>query len=509
MRLLTVAFSLLLTSALSAQTSVHFDRPFHVAGEVAWFSAFLPQPAPPKVRVVVYAPDGSEQDYFFLETDEQGQVSGYYRWPFGLETGYYRLGLQGMTEGKEVVALGMIPHAVYNDKRATATTAGTLSGTTDALPASGGLSVGVDGGTVRIGGLNGAAFSISVVNADISGDMEGFQVTPFTPNSSWADTLFYPANVMTAAGEPFNTNLLPFFDPATFNFGFAKSDEKGDFMLELGPFTGKKDVQVRAQEALDLQPKLYSNKIAPLNTPPPVTEAVAAYIDLSRRRRKIYQLFATVETEIDAEVAPQERKALKPNRDFNVQDYKSFPDMYNFFKEVGGELRVRVKKENYRAQLYNAPNQRFFAENPLYIVDGKLTRNDNYVNNMNPGNVKYLAYYYIGNELRRNFPALGNNGVVQIETIRPVNKFPAADADDIFPVNGLQPQAAFPLRDAAASEVPVLSPVLLWQTGRADESATIKLPATDDYGNYKIVVVARGADGLLRSASKTFSVVVK
>ncbi|MFT6000498.1 MAG: hypothetical protein ACI81P_002959 [Neolewinella sp.] len=508
MRLLTVAFFLLLTSTLSAQTSVHFDRPFHVAGEVAWFSAFLPQPAPPKVRVAVYTPDGSEQDYFFLEADEQGQISGYYRWPFGLETGYYRLGLQGMTEGKEVVALGMIPHAVYNDKRTTEITAGTLSGT-DALPASGGLSVDVDGGNVRIGGLNGAAFSISVVNADITGDMEGFQVTPFTPNFSWADTLFYPGNVMTAAGDPFSTNLLPIFDPATFNFGFAKSDEKGDFMLEIGPFTGKKDVQVRAQDAIDLQPKLYNNKVAPLNTLPPVTEAVATYIDLSRRRRKIYQLFATVETEIDAKVLTQERKALKPNRDFNVQDYKAFSDMYNFFKEVGGELRVRVKKDNYRAQLYNAPNQRFFAENPLYIVDGKLTRDDNYVNTMSPGNVKYLAYYYIGSELRRNFPALGNNGVVQIETVRPVDKFPAADADDIFFINGLQPMAAFPLRDAAASEVPALSPVLLWQTGRADETATIKLPTTDDYGNYKVVVFARGADGSLRSASKMFEVAVK
>ncbi|MFK8165076.1 MAG: hypothetical protein AB8H12_21710, partial [Lewinella sp.] len=380
---------------------------------------------------------------------------------------------------------------------------------TGALPASGGLSVNVDGNTVSIGGLNGAAYSISVVNADITGGIEGFRTTPFNENPTWADTLFYPANVTTVAGEAVNTNLLPIFDPATFQFGFAKSDEKGDYMLELGPFSGSKKVQVRAQESLDLQPKLYARKLAPLSTAPPVTEAVAAYIDLSRRRRKIYQLFATVETELDAEVPVQERKTLKPNRDFNVQDYKAFPDMYNFFKEVAGELRVRVKKDNYRAQLYNAPNQRFFAENPLYIVDGQLTRDDNYVNTMNPSNVKYLAYYYIGSELRRTFPALGNNGVVQIETIRPVEKFPTADADDIFSVNGLQPQAAFPMRDADVSEVPALSPVLLWQTGRSDASATVKLPATDDFGTYKVVVLARGADGQLRSVSKTFSVEVK
>lgn len=508
MRLLTFFLVVLFAGTLTAQTAVHFDRPFHVAGEVAWFSVFLPQPAPPKVKVTVYAPDGEALDYFFLAADAAGQASGYYRWPFDLPTGYYRFGLAGMTTNKEVVDFGLFAHAVYSDTRPAETTAGTLLGTEE-LPAAGGLSVAINGREVRINGLNDEAYSISVVNADVIGGSPGFAASPFAVATTWADTLFYPANVTDAAGTPVYTNLLPVFDPATFEFGFAKSDAAGDFVLELGPFSGTKKVQVRATDGTDLQPTLAAFKTTALTTQPPVTEAVANYIDLSRRRRKIYQLFATVETEINATAIPQSRKLLAPNRDFTVQDYKAFPDMYNFFKEVAGELRVRVKKDNYSAQLYNAPNQRFFAENPLYIVDGKLTRDDNFINQLSPSEVRYLAFYYVGSDLRRNFPALGNNGVVQIETLRPLAKFPAADADDIFPVNGLQPVASFPLRDAADSDVPALSPVLLWQSGRASGLETLTLPASDDFGRYQVIVVARDKNGRLRSASQEFTVSVK
>lgn len=508
MRLLTFFLAILFSGTLSAQTAVHFDRPFHVAGEVTWFSVFLPQPAPPKVKVTIYAPGGEALDYFFLAADASGQASGYYRWPFDLPTGYYRFGLAGMTTEKEVVDFGLFAHAVYSDARPAATAAGNLLGT-EATPAAGGLSIIATGEQVLISGLQDETYSVCVVNADVTGESEGFATAPFTEVFTWADTLFYPANVTDAAGTPVNTNLLPVFDPVTFNFAFAKSDAQGDFMLELGPFSDTKKMQVRATDGTDLRPSLRLAKATPLSTQPPVTEAVANYIDLSRRRRKIYQLFATVETEIDAQAIPQSRKLLTPNRSFNVQDYKAFPDMYNFFKEVAGELRVRVKKDNYSAQLYNAPNQRFFVENPLYIVDGKLTRDDNFVNNLSPSEVRYLAFYYVGSELRRDFPALGNNGVVQLETLRPLTKFPAADADDIFPVKGLQPTATFPLRDAIVSDVPALSPVLLWETGRASGTETLELPVTDDFGRYRVTVVARNKNGALRSVSQEFILPMK
>ncbi|MBC6992646.1 hypothetical protein QWY85_02580 [Neolewinella lacunae] len=508
MRYVFFLFLLLVAAALPAQSALHLDRPFHIAGEVTWFSVYLPQPAPPKVRVGIYAPDGSEIDYFFLATDAAGRAAGHYRWPFALKTGYYRLALSARTGAATTADLGTFQHPVYENKRPEA--GALVADPAPVPPTAGALKLTLAGNRVTIDGLENGAYSVSVFNADLLGTNAATVVESTTQGSGpWRDTLFYPARALTAAAEPFQTNLLPVFDPARFAFGFAKTEANGDFSLELPGFEGQKTVQARALEGIDLRPSLLTLRLPALTQAPPLTQTVATYLDLYRRRQKIYQLFATVETELEASPAAEKRKSLKPNRDFAVQDYKAFPDMYTFFKEVAGELRVRLKKEQYSAQLYNAPNQRFFAENPLYIVDGKLTRDDNYVNRLSPAEVSYLAFYYVGAELRRDFPALGNNGVVQIETLRPAQKFPAADADDLLTVKGLQPSLDFPVRRPAEDDVPALSPLLYWTTGSGTASATFELPATDDYGNYRVVVVARSATGQLVSASHLYEVMVK
>lgn len=511
MRLSLAFFVFLILGTVSAQTSVHFDRPFHVAGEVAWFSVYPPAPAPPKVRATVYGPDGNALDYFFLSVEDGGRYQGYYRWPFEATTGYYRIGFEGLSTNGTTASIGNVRHAVYADKRVDGNDEAGIM-TEAILPPAAGLSLSVSGNKLQLSGIGGDAYSVSIVNEDIvsSGAGAYFPTTDginvSAPNT-WVDTLFYPSTILAADGSPLSTNLLPVFDPNRYEFGFAKSNEQGKVILQVPPFEGQKMLQVRDLNETDLKPATDKLKMQAVTGTPPLTKAIANYIDLSRRRRKIYQLFATVETEIDATVARETRREIRPNRDFNVQDYKAFPDMFTFFKEVAGELKVRLKKENYSARLYNAPNQRFFDENPLYIIDGRLTRDDNYALSLAPSDIRYLAFYYVGNELRRNFPALGNNGVVRIETIRGVQDFPTADADDSFMVKGLQPSATFPVRDAAGNDVPAISPVLLWKTGTGD--ATIDLPSTDDVGKYRVLVVTRSTDGNLRAASQTFEVEVK
>lgn len=507
MRYLVLLLGLLLTTTLSGQMTVHFDRPFHVAGEVAWFSVYAPRPAPPKVRVVVYDPAGQVLDYFFLEA-EAGAYAGHYRWPFALGTGYYRLGFAALDAAGSVTDLGTVRHAVYADKRTEANAPApnqTGNGTRAKRPAAGGLTATVANNELRVEGLDYSAYAVSVVNLDVVAADPVFRPTEgaTTATAAYVDTLFYPTSVQTAAGEAVTTSLLPVFDPARYAFGFARSQE-GAAVLQLAPFTGTKRVQVRDLGGQRLTPTLALPTLPALRATPPVTPAVARYVDLARRRRKIYQLFATVETELEPRGRAEERQTLVPNRSFDVPNYKAFPTMYEFFREVAGELRVRRKKDSYSARLYNAPNQRFFGENPLYIIDGMLTRDDDYVMNLNPARVRYLAFYYVGSELRRDFPALGNNGVVQIETVRGAENFPAADAAEQLPINGLQARADFPARNAAGADVPVLSPLLLWDTGSGIRELTLPLPASDDGGRYRVLVTARAADGTLRSVATVY-----
>ncbi|MTB52742.1 hypothetical protein [Lewinella sp. W8] len=509
-RFLFLLLLLSLVLPLSAQTSLQFDRPFHVAGEVTWFTAYLAKPAPPKVRVVVYGADGKVTDYFFLKTDDQDRISGHFRFPYGATTSYFRFQLQALTAEDQLVSLGTFRHAVYADKRVEAQTGAATAGT-GTMPAAGGLSVSTQNGQLTIAGLNGQAYSLSIVNDDVVPEnfSSHLQVATGSATHQWKDTLFYSGTVSDTVGQPIQTNLLPFFDPATYRLFFTKADAAGAFQLELAGFEDVKTIQGHDLNSNDIKVRLTLPELAPLTERPAITDAVVNYIDLSRRRKKIYQLFATVETPLEFSVAEQKRRVLDPNRDFDVQDYKAFPDMYTFFKEVAGELRIRIRKGEYISRLYNAPNQRFFGDTPLFIVDGKLTRNSNYINKMSPAEVEYLSFFYDNGELRRDFPALGNNGVVQIETVRPPANFPAADAEDILTIRGLQPAASFQPRQAEGN-VPAVSPLLLWQVGAGGEdSVTLPLPTTDDYGNYRIVVVARDAQGGVRAASSRFEVAVR
>ena len=509
MRALLCFACLFLCCSLFAQGTVHFERPFHVAGEVAWFSAYLPGAATPqKIRVSVHDPAGKQLSYFFIRR-AAGSYAGYYRWPFTAATGYYRLRFSALGQDGAVVNLGEVRQPVYSDRRIE----GEVAKGRPVAPAATDKSIQLttEGQRLRVAGLAGQAYSLSIVQDEVApAASRGVRLlTGGSTATAYLDTLFYPAVFRDAAGNGLATALLPVFDPVTYRFGFSKADAAGRFVYEAGSFEGSKTVYLRDIDERDINATLDVATLPALSEQPPVTAEVANYIDLARRRRKIYQLFSTVETELNVTPAVQERRALNPNRSFQVQDYKQFPDMFNFFKEVAGELRVRQKKENYRARLYNAPNQRFFEGSPLYLIDGRPTRDDNFVMALDPANVEFLGFYYDNRQLRRDFPAVSGSGVVQIETINGLQEFPAADADDALRINGLLPQVTFPGRDAARSEVPAISPVLLWQTGGGQDELTVDLPATDDGGTYRVVLVAGDGSGKVRLNTATFTRTVK
>ncbi|PHK97911.1 hypothetical protein CGL56_13945 [Neolewinella marina] len=496
-------------SGLTAQpaTVLHHDRPYHATGEVSWFRAYLPAPAPPTVRVEVYAPDGSRLDYFFLKSDVAGGTAeGYYRWGYDLPTGYYRIALTALSAAGEDVPLGTFRHPVYrvDDRNATAEAA-----TNDAAEfATDDLDLRVEGDALRIAGAPAGTYSVAVYHDAVVGSAAGATVSsaPAQPTPACLDTLFYRGQILAATdAAPVNVNLLPVFDGATYATYFSKTDAAGEFLLNLPAFAGSKTVQVRSITDQALKGSLSSPRLPRLEQRPPLTAEVIEYLDLSHRRRKIYQLYRTVETPLEVEVRPERPLPLRASKSYNVQDYKAFPDLYTFFREVAGELRFRERRDGYTAQLYNAPTQRFFTGTPLFIVDGRLTRDADYVARLDPADVARVSFYYGNRELREQFPALGSQGVVQIDRLRPAADLPADDAANLLELHGLQPALNFTPR--SGEEVPRLSPLLLWQTGTTEgEQTLIPLPATDDSGTFRVVVLLRTAAGdALLGGTTTFT----
>ncbi|WP_116125563.1 hypothetical protein [Lewinella sp. IMCC34183] len=497
MRFFLPLLVLLTLSSLAAQTgasTLHLDRPYHASGEVAWFSLYLPAPAPATVRVGVFGPDGRERDYFFLRA-EAGTVSGHYRWGYDLPTGYYRLGFTTLTADGGVADLGQYRHAVYSVADRSAEAAAARRGGAD--EATGDLGLELTGGQIVVADAPAGAYSVAVYNASVCGDDPTLASEAVTGAQGYVDTLFY-GGVLTEAegGAPVRVGLLPVFDNTTFATYFSKSDAEGRYLLELPDFRGEREVQVISITDQQPRPRMNAAELPALDESPPLTEEVLAYLDLSNRRRKIYQLYQTVETPLEALPPPVERRDLTASKAYDVQNYKAFPDLYTFFREVAGELRYRDRRDGYEARLYNAPSQRFFTETPLFIVDGRLTRDANYVAKLSPATVERVAFYYGNRNLRELFPALGSQGVVQIDRIRPVTDLPADDAANLLTLQGLQTAQPFP---APADGRPRLSPLLLWQTGTTGGGRmVIDLPPTDDAGNYRVVVTHRDAAGRVR-----------
>lgn len=503
--LLLLALPALPAQTATATTLLHHDRPYHAAGEVSWFRAYLPLPAPRIVRAEVFAPDGGRLDQFFLRADPAGTADGYYRWGYDLPTGYYRIVLTALSTAGEAVALGTFRHAVYSPDDRDAPATGAVAPSEESFP-SDDLTLRVVDGEVRLTNAPAGSYSLSVFNTEVTGDRPAatLSAAAVAPPASYRDTLFYRGRVAAReGGEATTVNLLPVFDGTTFATYFSKSDGAGDFLLTVPPFEGEKVVQARNVTGPAVVARLDAGRLPRLAERPPLTEAVRAYLDLSNRRRKIFQLYRTVETPLDVAPAPGARRALAASKAYDVQDYKTFPDMYTFFREVAGELRYRERKGSYTARLYNAPTQRFFTETPLFIVDGRLTRDADYVARLRPADVDRVAFYYGNRKLRELFPALGSQGVVQIDRLQPADDLPAEDAANLLTLDGLQPPLSFPPRTDGP---PRISPLLLWATGTtAGGTLSLPLPGTDDAGTYRVVMLLRDAAGRQLRGTTTFT----
>ncbi len=490
---------LLLFGTLSAQEAVlHLDRPYHAAGEVSRFQVYLPQPAPSLVRTEIYAPDGQLVDYFFLRSANGSAAGGYHRWAYDLPTGFYRLRFTALTQDGETVNLGTFRHAVYNVTDGDGAQVAKTVETGAASPES--LALQVNDGQIRATGLPPGAYSLSVHNREVTGPGANVLTVPGPESDQrYQDTLFY-GGLLTDAGQnsPLAVNLLPFFDTRTLETYFSKSYGDGAFSLTVPSFQGEKQVQARGVQDEAVRARLVFPPLEPITDQPPLTEEVAQYLDLSKRRRKIYQLYGSVETPLDGVPDTQAVKKLAPNKVYDVQDYQTFPDMLTFFNEVAGELRIRRRRGELTANLYNAPTQRFFTGTPLFIIDGRLTRDVDYVAALAPANVGRLAYYYDNRELRRDFPALGGDGVVQIDLLRDNGKFPQVDAVNLLRLGGLLPAQEF---ERPQNDAPRLSPLLLWEAGQTEGGTlSVPLPPTDDAGTYEVVLVVRDrTTGAVRS----------
>ncbi|MEL6945706.1 MAG: hypothetical protein AAFO82_23875, partial [Bacteroidota bacterium] len=301
--------------------------------------------------------------------------------------------------------------------------------------------------------------------------------------------------------------------------GTIKNTE-GRFAFKPPVFNGKRPIQFIGYqfEHMEVGIRMDERKMLPIERELTYTEAVKDYMNLSRQRKKIFQIYKSLENQIEPEKIQLDIQDLNPGFTYVIDEYESFDFMYSFFGELITPLKFIMQPDSsYKATLYN-PTGRASANtqlsgDPVFIIDGKLTRDADFVARMDMDYIETVELMYKSDNLRDKFSAIGRSGVVKLTTNLKNVPIAEKDADDIFTISGVQPKTEFPIFRAndIPSNQPFFRPQLYWNaniTTDANGEANFAFDQSDDVSTFVIRVIGQGSNGEFGQTSKEYEVKV-
>ncbi len=209
-----------------------------------------------------------------------------------------------------------------------------------------------------------------------------------------------------------------------------------------------------------------------------------------------------------------EEEFLGADYGINVADYVVFPSMEDLLREVVPFVQSRKKGSQYsvRISFRLETSTRVFNDDPLYVIDGTMTRNTSVFMELKPENLISIKIINNPNKLAQ-LSRLGENGVIFVQTKK--GDFSNSRVNqNLFPIVGLsRPSDSFKInysKVAPPSRVPDLRSTLYWnpsletdRTGHAD----MAFFASDDMGPMNVLVRGLTKDGRPFSASQEIKVV--
>ncbi len=231
------------------------------------------------------------------------------------------------------------------------------------------------------------------------------------------------------------------------------------------------------------------------------------YVQKKRIVEKSYNFYAAknaVEKDVDDLNARFEEEAMGVDMNVNVQDYISFPTMEDLVREVIPFLQNKKKGTTASVRLLinqNTKNTNYNVAKgePLFIIDGILTKNINSFLGLKPVDILTIKIINDINKLNRLGP-LGKYGVVLVKTKKPSNSNVLANST-ILNIQGLTKPMGFQNINSinvTNSTTPDIRAFLCWtpsQTLNQSGKAVIEFYTSDLLGDYLVVVRGLTAQG--------------
>lgn len=528
---------------------VHLDKSFYVTGEIVWYQLYLPQTfkaKPAAIKATVLDAAGNIQHSSFIQSEGKIAVDGYYKIPFNLKSGMYILQFTSINKAsKATVSMVETQLPIYNDLEGVAKTVSDkastgLSGSSTIneldisiqLPKTAFSAREKVQPTITVKDKSGntvaANLSVSVVDWEVVGDdlmkagnlRSGENIDANVVNII-SDDLYLKGIVKEDKGNPHSKKVLGAYSRTEDKMLYTRSNEAGEFYIAIPSFHGQRGFQILGQQsdyenirvAGEAQIAVNATQSLPLN------DKISNYLLLSRQRKKIFQRYGTVESNLTTEKYTTSRKSVKPDGSFIIKEYEDFEFMSIFFKENLTPLRFEFQEDStYIAKMYNPKNQsaydKFFKGKPLVIVDDIVTRNGDFLARMRMTDVEKVELYYDLKKLNKQYKLFGSNGVTKITTYDKIESLPVFEANNVVTITGVQKEATYPMFDPAQINnnrlQPFFRPQLYWNpdlTTKKDGKANFNYFQSDDRSTFQIRVVAQSEDG--KVGYKTINYTVK
>lgn len=525
--------TLLLFASTQAQGdfTLHLDKSFYVVGEVIWYKLYLPTAQDATVQVVISDDQAKQLDNFFLKSEGKSYVEGYFKVPYSYESGLYRMSFFSTTNPATLIIDPIIP--IYNDLGALE-----ISNTQSAISyneqlEAGALDIDIQlnnstsystrseiEANITVKDSNGnpvrGTLSVAVVDDALGG--EGVVVKSNNTVGNIGNEIIYTGTLRNEAGEPDKAAILGLYSRNEQRIHYSKANPAGKFLFSLPDFYAQNSAQFLGYqfEHQKISISLDELAVAPIEKELVYTDEVIEYLKLSRQRKKIFQINKTFETNLVTEDFENDVQKLKPGFSYIISEYQSFDFMYSFFGELITPLKFELGKDSlFTSKLIN-PSGRFSANTvlsgpPLFIIDGKATRDADYVARLNMDYIEKVDLFYKSEELRRQFNAIGSSGVVIITTNLRNVELPEKDLENFFMISGILPKANFPIFEPneIPKTQPFFRPQLYWNpTTETDRNgkAAVQFYQSDDVSRFKIKVVAQSEDGKVGVAEAFYDV---
>ncbi len=193
----------------------------------------------------------------------------------------------------------------------------------------------------------------------------------------------------------------------------------------------------------------------------------------------------------------------------NLKDYVVFPTMSELIREVVRSVEHRKIKGKDIIRVYTTQKRPNNSSQPLYIIDGILTKNTDYFLKLNPEDVLTLKVIKDSNKLTR-FGSLGNNGIIMVETR--TRYWGKSHEEKSFYYTGFSDTITTKVINSYPANIPDLRASLYWNpnlmTNDVGESH-FNFRISDHTGDFVIQIQGITQDGIPFFKQKNFSVVFK